>query len=401
MPETVPWILFALGVLLALVAGWIALRYRRIADANAERIAVLDRTVRARDEELTHLVERRLPALVHGAVRGVDTEVPGPLHHELHGAVLDLVRGTIDDIVAAARENADQAAREVVLAVARKLQGLANNQQLKLTEMVGRHDDPAFLEDLMRIDHTNAQILRRAVGMAVFCRAWPGRQHSATELHDVVRGAMSRILDYQRVHVVRIEDTRRVLGRVVEPLVMTLAELLENATRSSHPSTPVQVHVQLTHTGVAFVVEDAGVGLGGTEREKVVRLLGDASLGMSDLGNPPCFGLATCGALARRYGFTVWVDSGSAFGGARAVVHVPGPLLTEPGAGRPLVAVAEAPPRPQPTTTANGLPKRVRQHAPAIARPPGQAAAPLSAFQRASRKATEGAGAPTEGSQTP
>ncbi|MCH6159745.1 ATP-binding protein [Streptomyces marispadix] len=323
------WLVPPLAV--AAVAAWItALRYRGHSAHHARRADALEQQVRMRDKETQHLVRERLQALADAQWKGRRRQVPGPLHEELAGTEFADAHDSVLEMFSFASDRAEQSAEGLLLAVARKLQGLANGQQLKINEMTERHDDPVFLEDLMQLDHTNAQILRRAVGMAVACRAWPGRQHNATSLHDIVRGAIGRILDYKRVQIVRIEDTRAVTGRVVEPLVMTIAELLENATRSSHPQTPVQVHVQLTHTGLAFVIEDAGVGLNAAEQEKAVRLLNDESLGLAKLGDPPRFGLAACGALARRYGFKVSVDTASAFGGVRAVVNLPRTLLTDP-----------------------------------------------------------------------
>jgi hypothetical protein len=356
--------------------------------------------------------------------------VPGPLHEGLADSDFADAHDSVLEMFSYSSESAEQAAEGLLLAVARRLQGLANGQQLKITEMTERHDDPGFLEDLMHLDHTNAQILRRAVGMAVVCQAWPGRQHNPTSLHDIVRGAIGRIMDYKRVHIVRIEDTRAVTGRVVEPLVMTIAELLENATRSSHPQTPVQVHVQLTHTGLAFVVEDAGVGLNMAEQERANGLLSNDSLGIAGLGDPPRFGLAACGALGRRYGFTVSVDTASAFGGVRAVVNLPRTLLTDPvqPPAQPAAAVLQAEttesdadtdadadadagkavPR---LTTANGLPKRKREQAASRAddteqsgtaptpaqRTPSQAAASIGAFQRAGQAAADRLRSSTEG----
>jgi hypothetical protein len=445
----------ALALVALIVAVTVALRYRATAARRAEHIDALETQVRMRDEETRHLAEQRLPALAAGLWQGAFDEVPPALHPGLAGSPFAQDQEAVLAVFREASRISEQAAQGMLLAVARKLQGLANGQQVKITEMQHRHDDPLFLEDLMEVDHTNAQILRRAAGIAVVCRAWPGRQHNATPLHEVVRGAIGRIMDYRRVEIVRIEDTRAVLGRAVEPVVVTLAELLENATRLSHPNTPVQVHVQLTHTGVAFVIEDAGVGLNAAEREKALRLLNDDSLSLAGLGNPPRFGLAACGALARRYGFSVSVDAGSAFGGVRAVVSIPKQLLTD--AAFPRFAPAEVPGRPERArvetharadswdqaraaanhpapqagtaertavaeragtpertgapertgTTANGLPKRTRQAPaeaqdpaagtepdgqapaapPAAHRPPGQAAAPLSAFQRASQAA--------------
>ncbi|WP_314172778.1 ATP-binding protein [Streptomyces winkii] len=417
----------------AIAAGTVAIRHRREAARNAQRVRVLEKQLRVLEEETLHLVQHRLQAMADAQWRGPRTGVPGPLHDSLAGTDFANAHDSVLEMFSHACESAEQASQSLLLAVARKLQGLANGQQLKINEMTERHDDSAFLEDLMQLDHTNAQILRRAVGMAVVCRAWPGRQHNATSLHDIVRGAIGRILDYKRVHIVRIGDTRAVTGRVVEPLVMTIAELLENATRSSHPRTPVQVHVQLTHSGLAFVIEDAGVGLNAAEQEKATRLLNDDSLGIAKLGDPPRFGLAACGALARRYGFTVSVDTASAFGGVRAVVNLPRTLLTDPVEPPASPAVATAAPRAEAdsteaapvrgdgeaarpsATTAHGLPKRTRRTAApsaqntaersaapdAAPRTPSQAAAVIGAFQRAGKAAADRLGPSTEGTPEP
>lgn len=391
---------FWLVVLALAGAVTMALRQRRVAVQCTERVDTLEWHVRMRDEESRHLVERRLPALAAALGHGRHEPVPRPLHEGLAGTQFATNQEMALAVFREGSQVAEQSVQGLLLAVARKLQGLANGQQVKVTDMQHRHDDAFFLEDLMEVDHTNAQILRRAASIAVVCGAWPGRQHNASPLHDVVRGAIGRIMDYKRVKIVRIEDTRFVVGRVVEPLVQTLAELMENGTRLSHPDTPVQVHVQLTHSGLAFVIEDAGVGLNAAERAKALRLLNEPALGVADLGSPPRFGLATCGALARRYGYSVSVDSVSAFGGVRAVINIPKELLTEsaplpPAAPAPLPVGAVEAAVPQGRTTAHGLPKRKRQAptagnapkqpSPVTHRSPGQVAAPFSAFQRASQ----------------
>lgn len=325
----------------------------------------------------------------------------------------------LPEALADAHQQAEEATQGLLRSVARTVQGLANSQQKKITAMLRRHDDPDFVEDLLVVDHTNAQILRRAAGITVVCGSWPGRQHDATPLVDVVRGAVGRILDYRRVQLVRLEDRRAVVGRVVEGLVLALAELLENATRYSNPSTQVQVHVQVTHNGLAVVVEDAGIGLNPAERERIDRILAPEGNGpdLTRLGDPPHFGLVVCSLLARRYGFSVHVDGGSAFGGVRAVVNLPTALLTEPEPEPepergpwppPERAVTPAPPaqRTAPVdpagttvTTAGGLPRRARrQDAPR--RPPtttaaagvepvrpGDASATLGGFLRGGRAA--------------
>lgn len=238
----------------------------------------------------------------------------------------------LPEAVAGAHRRAAQAAQGLPRSVARTVQGLAHGQQKKITEMLNRHDDPDVVEGLLVLDHHSAQMLRRAAGLAVVCGSWPGRQHDATPLIDVVRGAVSRIQDYRRVRTVPPADDRAVTGRVVEGLVLALAELLENATRYSHPDTRVQVHTRPVPDGLALVVEDAGIGLDQAERRRVEQILApDGPVpDLTRVGDPPQGGLAVCALLARRYGFTVHVDDGSAFGGVRAVVGLPGALLTTP-----------------------------------------------------------------------
>lgn len=311
----------------------------------------------------------------------------------------------LPEALADAHQQAEQTTQGLLRSVARTVQGLANSQQKKITEMMRRHDDPAFVEDLLTVDHTNAQILRRSAGITVVCGSWPGRQHDATPLIDVVRGAVGRILDYRRVQVVRLEDGRAVVGRVVEGLVLAVAELLENATRYSHPGTVVQVHVQLTHHGTALVIEDAGIGLNPADRERIARMLAPDGPGpdLTRLGDPPHFGLVVCALLARRYGFSVQVDGGSAFGGVRAVVNLPGGLLTDAVAEPPRTTAAPAfgavPVQPSAAApaTAGGLPRRTRR--PTAGSPPERpagrppvlephaASATLGGFLRGSRAA--------------
>jgi hypothetical protein len=370
MPELVE-VLRLLGesVLVSAVAA-LALRLRA-AGRRREALSAARRELRAREEELARLRAEVLP-----------------------------------QAVADAHRQAEETTQGLLRSVARTVQGLANSQQKKITEMLSRHDDPDFVEDLLVVDHTNAQILRRSAGITVVCGSWPGRQHNATPLIDVVRGAVSRILDYRRVQIVRLEDGRAVVGRVVEGLVLAVAELLENATRYSNPSTVAQVHVQLTHNGLALVIEDAGIGLNPAERERIARTLAadGPEPDLTRLGDPPHFGLVVCGLLARRYGFSVHVDGGSAFGGVRAVVNLPSALLTDPVAeSRTTAGPAPPPQRPGPgapaaATTARGLPRRTRRHAApgqpgepeAVSRPPVEprgASAALGGFLRGSRAA--------------
>ncbi|MBT2394522.1 ATP-binding protein [Streptomyces sp. ISL-100] len=429
IPEAVTWCLAA-G---ALPGSVLLVRQHRLTAALRRRLTALEGSLRARDEEAAHLVEGRLSPLADARPQPVPR--PGLLDPRLaataYGQSLQQVEDLFTTAVDTARSRADQSARATLKAAMRALQALANEQQLSISDMQDRHDSPDVLQGLLEIDHANAQFGRRAQAIAVLCGSWPGRQRVPSPLIDVVRGATSRIRDYRRVNVHSRVDMD-VVSRAVEPVVLAVAELLDNAARHSQPNTTVEVSVQPAHNGICVVIDDAGVGMDARETEEAGRRLsGKEDIDINRLGDPPQFGFAAIGVLAARYGFTVSVDTRSPYGGVRAVLFLPHTLLNRVRAPKtaiaqeaepvpapvpaPVSAPAPAPEvdittdapeaRPSPerapapaaaqTSTAGGLPKRRRRaaqddaaghHAPAAAPPPGDGHAPVRpAAETASR----------------
>ena len=233
----------AVAVLIVVV---LLLRQRRITTRLRGRVAALEGGQRLRDEELAHLVTARLPALGE-SLYGRPVEVPGPLHLRLaetpYGRHLDQVTQMFTESREQAKTRAEESAKATLKAMMRGVQSLANEQQLAISRMQARHDDPDVLEGLLEIDHMNAQLGRRAQATAVLCGSWPGLQRSASSLTDVVRGATSRIRDYLRVQI-HSQVSDAVVSRAVEPVVLAVAELLDNAARHSQPNTPVEVNFQ-------------------------------------------------------------------------------------------------------------------------------------------------------------
>ncbi|MEU4209162.1 ATP-binding protein [Streptomyces sp. NPDC026206] len=327
IPEVVIW---CLAIALTAVAV-LLLRQRTIATAVRRRVAQLEDSLRARDEELGHLVGVRLPAVADAAT--ADAPLPGPLDERLTGTAFAQRLQSVMELFAQAGEKAqaraDQSAKAALKASMRALQGLAHEQQLAISDMQDRHDNPDVLRDLLEIDHANSQFGRRAQAIAVLCGSWPGRQRVASPLTDVVRGATSRIRDYRRVRVHPHAEIA-VVSRAVEPVVLAVAELLDNAARHSQPNTTVEVSLQPVHNGACVVIDDAGVGMDGQEVQQAVAMLsGRRAVDVSRLGDPPQFGFPVIGVLAARYGFSVSVDTRSPYGGVRAVLFLPSALLTQ------------------------------------------------------------------------
>jgi signal transduction histidine kinase len=356
----------------AAVGAVLLARQRHVTTRLRVRNAEVEQALRIREEEVAHLASVRLRAVVD-SVNGIGVDVPGLLHPRLQDTTfaqdLQVVLDLVADSEAKAVGRADEWVKTSLQSMARAVQSLAAEQQIAISAMQEQHDDPLVLEGLLRIDHANSQLGRRVQAVAVLCGAWPGTQRTAAELVDVVRGAVSRIRDYLRVEV-RSRVDLAVVDTAVEPVVLAVAELLDNAARSSQSGTTVRVDVQGGHNGVSIVIDDAGVGMNSELIAKAHRLLsGTEPVDVRRLGNPPQTGFAVCGVLVAKYGFRVSVDTTSPYGGVRAVVFLPNDLLTrverpEPLRSPPRATPVAAPPledHGQRPTTLNGLPVRRRQ----------------------------------------
>lgn len=387
------------------------------------RIVELDKQLAVRDAELEHLRANRLPALAESILTTGEVRVPGPLAASEpgsdHDESVESLISRVEEIVQAARDHVEQTSRRTLTGVLDTVRGLAAEQHMAVSEMQHRHDDGDVLADLYTIDHAGSQLSRRLRGFSVLFGAWIGQQRSATVLRDILRGAQSQIRDYQRVSVGThnagthtsgagspVSDDLGVVTRVVEPLVLIVAELLDNATRYSPPYAQVSVGIQPAHHGVAITVDDAGVGMPVEEQRRAERLLGNRTVALEEIGDPPRVGFAVIGLLAARYGFTVSVDAPPLYGGVRAVVFVPNELLTRVEQDAVEPAESESP-RSEGSSararTSGGLPKRSRRTRTAVAEPvdpqvpsDSNSAADLAAWQRATDATQSERGAESE-----
>jgi len=328
--------------------------------AAAGLLAVLASVAAARYRAVTATLRGRL-----AAERQESAEVRGRLDAEL-------ARRGAENAAVQQEQELNAATRRAFLSVARRILVMAHDQQAGLDEMERTHDDPALLEGLLKADHAAAQQARLAQTLAVLCGARAGRHWpEPVALEDVVRGAQSRILPFQRV-VVSSRTEAAVVGAAAEALIHAIAELLDNATRYSPPSTQVFVTLLPVHNGTVIEIDDCGVGMPEQAVEKAAAALaGGGTLEVSRLGEVPQLGLAAVGRLAEQYGFRVTLSSApSPYGGVRVVVLLPNALLTEPlPTGAPAPAGGPASPvqrpvqervRPQPGPPA-ALPRRTNR----------------------------------------
>ncbi|MBB1252514.1 sensor histidine kinase [Streptomyces sp. OF3] len=302
-------------------------------DAAVRRSAELDAAGAELLAETRHLVEERMPRLVtHLAHQHV--AVPGLKHPALAGQEVDrLHRAALERLsaaVVAERDRVDQAAQAVMRGATTVIQAQSYRLQSRIERMQHRYDNADLAADLLELDLLNEQNLRRVQAAGVLCGATPGLTRSDSHLGDVVVGAQSRVPGYHRVQVTsQLDMPVAVVARAVEPIAVTVSELLANAVHHSHGTLSVDVSLHQAESGACVVIDDAGVGMHRDEIEFATRMLsGQHPLLLSELGDPPRSGFATIGRLVRQHGFSVSVDKPAPYGGVRAVVFIPGHLLT-------------------------------------------------------------------------
>ncbi|MEU8934326.1 ATP-binding protein [Streptomyces sp. NPDC048409] len=318
-----------------------------------------------------------------------------------------------------AEEAAEERTKAVLKASANFLQSLAAEQSTLLEEIQRKYGGHPVLSDLLEVSHANAQMVRKAQGIAVVCGAPPGRRGRPASVYDVVRNAQGQIRHFRRVQI--MQQTGLVLkASAVSPVALAVAELLDNAASFSRQNAPIEVTFQRVRTNLCVVIDDAGVGMSDEERHRAAVLLsGEHVPRLGQFGGQPKFGFPVIGLLARQYGFRVDVSGVSRYGGLRAVVLVPETLWTEeeaPLAGQsPLGSAGGAHGGPEAVLrTAHGLPRRVARQRPAVGLAPqggeaggrAGAAAPeetartdgraLGAFQRGTLSGRKLAVAPSE-----
>ncbi|WP_147336163.1 ATP-binding protein, partial [Streptomyces triticagri] len=356
-------LVFWLLVLVIPVLVVVALRERSVARTHRRRSArALDQR-RERDAALRWLAETYLRqienpnedpgpfSLPNDALAGTEFEQTlAVVAQRFHGSTID------------ARDRADAAVRTALQAVTSGFLSRTLSQQRSIESMERRFDNPQVLESLMEINHQNAGLGNWARTIAVICGGTVGRQREPVTLTDVARAAAGEIHDYKRVQVRSMLDVS-VLSHAVNPVVLAVAALLDNAARYSRPEHEIEVNLRTVPNGALVVIDDYGIGMGEAERRRAVELLaGTSQIEIASLGSTPQFGFRVVGLLAHRFGFTVNVDH-SPYGGVRAVILLPHSLLTSQ-------AGADTPPAEE---TGQAPVPRPRAGEPAIAPPvPGQ-----------------------------
>jgi signal transduction histidine kinase len=233
---------------------------------------------------------------------------------------------------AVGQANLRKGVNQVFLNLSLRNQSLLHRQLGMLDSMERATNEPSALADLFRLDHLTTRMRRHAEGLIILSGATPGRGwRDPVPVVDVLRAAIAEVEDYVRVDVAS-ESRDAVVGAAVNDIIHLTAELVENATTFSPPTTRVEIRADIVGNGFAVEIEDRGLGLTAEELASINQRL--ASPPEFDLANSDQLGLFVVGQLAARHGIRVSLRE-SPYGGTTAIVLMPHSVIVREGEARP------------------------------------------------------------------
>ncbi|MEU5942745.1 nitrate- and nitrite sensing domain-containing protein [Micromonospora sp. NPDC047548] len=267
---------------------------------------------------------------------------------EIVGQVRDPIRLTNRDEVGqvasafnvvhreAVRVAAEQAALRT--SVSAMFLNLARRSQTLVDRMIGELDaierseeDPKRLAQLFELDHLATRMRRNDENLLVLAGAdstAPRRDDAL--LVDVLRAAQSEVELYNRIEFGTVDTDISVAAHAVNDVVRLVAELLDNATRFSPPTTTVVADGRRIRDYVLIQVEDRGLGLTEEQLDSLNRRL--AAPPSVDVAAFRLMGLAVVSRLASRYGIRVELRR-NVEGGTVAQVTLPNSTVVLPAHG--------------------------------------------------------------------
>ncbi|MFN0028381.1 MAG: HAMP domain-containing protein [Acidimicrobiales bacterium] len=303
---------------------------------------VVARSITRPLRRLTHAAERisteQLPALVSQLQAGsAESVTPEPIELNSRDEIgqLAVAFNTLQQVTVDVAQEQGALLRkgigDIFVNLARRNQALLDRQIEFIDQLEANERDPDQLENLFRLDHLATRMRRNAESLLVLAGAETARRRGRpVALADVVRVAVGEVADYSRLRV-RTLDEARVSAAVAVDLAHLLAELMENATQFSPPTTSVEVQGGLDAQGqYVITVTDRGIGIQGPLLAEYNELLAKPPLMGLELSRS--LGFVVIGRLAQRHGIVVQLHAAPIHGVA-AAVRLPSSALAGAGSG--------------------------------------------------------------------
>ena len=210
---------------------------------------------------------------------------------------------------------------ESLINLGRRNQGLLARTLTFIAELEQNERNPETLTHLFRLDHLTTRMRRNAESLLVLAGSEPPRVWTeSVPISDIIRASLSEIESYGRVDLAGL-DQAKVKGTSVSDLAHLLAELMENATNFSPPSSRVVVIGSNVSDGYLLSIRDNGIGMTQDEIDEANRRLSDAAMG--DVTPSKVLGHYVVSKLAARHGIRVGLSQTIGSSGVTAEVLVP------------------------------------------------------------------------------
>ncbi|WP_235921479.1 sensor histidine kinase [Lentzea tibetensis] len=216
---------------------------------------------------------------------------------------------------------------DMFINLSRRSQALVERQINVIDRLEQDEQDPDHLASLFELDHLATQMRRNSENLLVLSGTTVNRRvNRPVQIAEVLGAAVSEVEKYARVQIAPTPELM-VQGRVVNDLAHLIAELLDNATAFSKPTTKVTVRTIETRRGeVAIRIHDRGVGMQEEDIAEANAKLADPP--EVDVSVAREMGLYVVGQLAKRHEIRVTLANNDDIeGGVTAQVVLPVSLL--------------------------------------------------------------------------
>lgn len=214
------------------------------------------------------------------------------------------------------------------LNLARRSQSLVDRMIGELDQIERTEEDPKRLARLFELDHLATRMRRNDENLLVLAGAdssAPRREDAL--LVDALRAAQSEVELYNRIEFGTVDTDISIAALAVNDVVRLVAELLDNATRFSPPTTIVVADGRRIRDYVVIQVEDRGLGMSEEQMDQLNRRFAEPP--SVDVAAFRLMGLAVVGRLASRYGIRVELRA-NVEGGTVAQVTLPSSIVVLP-----------------------------------------------------------------------
>ncbi|CCH33794.1 nitrate- and nitrite sensing domain-containing protein [Actinosynnema sp. NPDC047251] len=305
---------------------------RAAMDVARNRLPEAIKRIRTHRDPARAAEESLVPVPIH------TTEEVGQVARAFDAVQREAVRLAVEQVALRANVN------DMFINLSRRSQALVERQITVIDRLEQDEQDPDQLASLFELDHLATQMRRNSENLLVLSGTTVNRRVTRpVPINEVLGAAVSEVEKYARVQVAPAPELK-VQGRVVNDLAHLIAELLDNATAFSKPTTKVTVRAIETRRGeVSIRIHDRGVGM--QEQDIIDSNIKLAEPPEVDVSVAREMGLYVVGQLAKRHEIRVTLTNNDDIeGGVTAQVVLPVSLLhrgPEPLAARPAPALPQ------------------------------------------------------------